>query len=224
MHLAYLHAFLSVPECFKRPDKLIFAWVSPCPRAGSPGGEKCSWQQSDAAKGCEAPLEHPCFVNTDSIRSDGIYSCVQLFIPHFIPRCCTQTSGQVFPPDGLSICSGHFFCLLCRQIFFPTFCFSFPKSPLNFWCLHVHWQTEKSPDVLWDMLIVFCQALPAYHFPTTFHATLSLKLHCQVYSSLCPNIYILWKSHPPVLPLFHAFCHPVQRGNMMLTSSFWGFV
>lgn len=105
------------------------------------------------------------------------------------------------------------FVCFADRIFFPSS--TFPELPLNFCCLHVHWQIGKSPDVLWDLLIIFCQALPAYHF----HNTLPLKLHCQVYLSLCSNIYILWKSHPSALPLFHAFCNIVQWGNMMLTSS-----
>lgn len=125
--LAYLHAFLSVPECFKRPDKLIFVWVSSCPGAGSPGGGKYWQEQSDAAKGCEAPLEHLCLMSTGFIGAGGIYSCAQLFIPHFILRCCTQITGRVFPLSGLSVCNGYFFCLLCRQKFFPSSAFVFPN-------------------------------------------------------------------------------------------------
>lgn len=72
--------------------------------------------------------------------------------------------------------------------------------------------TLADREISWCVVkhTIFCQALPAYHFHATFHATLPLELHCQVYSNLCPSIYLLWKSHPSTLPVFHAFCHLVQ--------------
>lgn len=200
--LAYLHAFSSVPECFKRPDKLIFAWVSPCPGAGSPGGEKCRWEQSDAAKGCEALLEHPCFMSTDSLRSDWIYSCVQLCIPHFIPRYCTQASGWVFPIDGLSISNGHFFCLLCRQKLFSHLLLFFSQIAtefLMFVCTLADW------DISWCVVRHAYRILPSstslslpYHLPCylVFETSLSalLKpvskyLHFMKVSSFCPATF-----------------------------------
>lgn len=184
-----------------------------------------SWQPSRravlvGAEWCCQKMWNPTWVPVlYEQRFSGGWWDLQLYsaLPFTFCTKVLQTTGWIFPLSGLSICSGHFFSLLCRWNFFPSS--TFPELPLNFWCLHVHWQIEKSPDVLWDMLIIFCQALPAYHFHATFHASLPLKRHCQVYLSLCPNIYILRKSHPSALPLFHAFCNAVQWGNMMLTSS-----
>lgn len=60
---------------------------------GSRGGGQCWGGQSGAAKGHEVPLECLCFVNRGFIGAGGTYGCVQLFIPHLVPRCCMLTTG-----------------------------------------------------------------------------------------------------------------------------------
>lgn len=169
--LACMHAFKIVPECFKRPDKLIFVWVSPCPGAGSPGGGQWWWEQSDAAKDVKPHLSTlALWAEVISGLVGFIAVCSSSFHISYQGAAC-RPQGTFFLSLGSQFCSGHFFCLLCRQNFFSIFFFSFPKLPLNFWCWYVLWQIEKSPHVLWDVLIIFCQALSAYHFHTTFPTT-----------------------------------------------------
>lgn len=169
------------------------------------------------------PLERLCFMSRVFIRAGGIYSCVQLFIPHFVPRCCKQTTGQTLPLSRLSISSGHFFCVLCRQKnFFSSSAFLFPNCH---WIVDAHMYIGRSRNLL------MCGE--TYHnLPSS--TGLSFPCHLPCHLAFGTSLSGLLKLMPKYLPFmkvpsfyptsFPCLLSSCAMSNMMLTSSLRGIV
>lgn len=176
-----------------------------------------------------------CFMSRDGIRAGGTGSCIQLLIPWLVERYCTWTTRRFF----LSVASWFAMAILLASfavgvkiIFFHHLPFFFlPTLSLNLWHSHVYWQIGKSPDVLWNVLILFCQALPAYHLSSIPLCPVELIRFIPVYFQI-PAFYerpVLLACHfivPPAIlcneavkPLFEAICS--TSANQMVAIQIW---
>lgn len=220
--LAYLHAFLSVPECFKRPDKLILHGLVLVLELAAQEEENAGGSRVMLPKDVKPHLStHALWAQVLS----GLVGFTAVFSSSFhisYQGAAHRSQGGFFLLVGSQFAMGISFVCFVDRILFPCSAFLFPNCH---WIFDVCRCTLMYIGRLRNLLMSHGTCLsysaklyqPITSIPPSMPPCL-WNFIVRFYSSLCPNIYILWKSHPSALPLFLLSSSAMRQHDVNLLS------